>query len=137
MGHASGSRDLPVGASYQLGPGEQGEEDLKARGLKGSASLAGRPLQHRALALDEDQEGRPVQEGIAGRIDELDALGSQRIGERRRHVVRHEQGVFQGLQLMDDSPQRRGPQAVPDLGEVAQLTAPEPKAEQRVNALWG
>jgi hypothetical protein len=73
--HSSGSGYLPVGTSRQLGSREHGKEDLKAGRLKRAGAFEGRSLIGRALAFDEDQEGRPIQERVAGCIDEFNSLG--------------------------------------------------------------
>jgi hypothetical protein len=73
--HSSGSGDLPVGTSHKLGSRKQGKEDLKAGRLKRAGAFEGRSLADRALAFDEDEEGRPIQERVACGIDEFNSLG--------------------------------------------------------------
>jgi hypothetical protein len=78
--HSSSSGNLAVRASHELGPCEEGKENLQARRLKRSAALRVGSQISGALTLHEYHEGWLIQEGVAGGIDKLDALGPQRVG---------------------------------------------------------
>jgi hypothetical protein len=136
MRHSSGSGDFPVGTSHKLGSGEQGKENLEVRRLKRAAALGGCLLTNGALTLDENQEGRLIQERVACGVDEFNALGPQGIGERRRYMVRHEKRVTcAGPKLVDDGPKRRWTQAALDLGDVAELALASPEPDRGVCAM--
>jgi hypothetical protein len=91
--HSRGSGDLAVGMTHELGSRKQGKEDLKAGRLKRATAFEGRSLSGRALAFDEDQEGRLIQERVACCIDEFNALGPQGVDERWCYMIRHEKRV--------------------------------------------
>ena len=76
-----------------------------------------------------------VQERIAGSVDELDALGTQGVSQRRGHVVGDEECIVAvGSQLVDHCPQRGRAQTPLDLGEVAKFAPAEPQAESGIRA---
>ena len=57
-------------------------------------------------------------------IDELDALVTQGVGKRRRHMVTHEQRPpFERPKLMDEGPHRRRPQAALHGGHIADVAS--------------
>jgi hypothetical protein len=136
VGYPSGSGDLPEGTSHKLGARKQGKEDLKTGRLKRATAFEW-PFQiGRALALDEDQERRLIQERVACGIDELDTMGSEGIRERWRHVVRYEKQVTgMGSKLMHDGPKRRWAQAALDLGHVAELAPAKSEADRGIGAM--
>jgi hypothetical protein len=80
MRDSGGDGDLPIGAANKLGPSQQGEQNLQACRLKGATAFRDGLLARWALPLDENQEGRPVQESVTRSIDELDAFGPQCVG---------------------------------------------------------
>src|SRR2546428_831872 len=77
MGDPGGDGDLTVGATNKLGPSQQCEENLQACRLEGATASGDGLLTCWALPLDENQQGRPVQESVARSIDELDASRPQ------------------------------------------------------------
>jgi len=134
--HSGGRGDLPVRASHEFGSRQQGKQDLEAGGLKSTAAFEGQSLVGTALALDEDQDRRLIQERVARRVDELDSLDPQGVGQRRRHVVCHKKGnAAVGSQLMDDGPKRSRAQAALHLGDVAESTPAEPETDRGVRAM--
>jgi hypothetical protein len=136
--HSSGSGDLSVRACHELGSHEQGEEDLEAGRLKGADTLEGRLLTGGSLALDEHQERRLIQERVACRVDELDSLGPQGLGERRRHMIRYEEGLtWTGAKLVDNGPKRRRAQTALDLGDVLELTTADLETDRGLSATVG
>jgi hypothetical protein len=130
MGDAGGDGDLTVGAANKPGPSQQCEENLQTCRLKGAIASGDVLLTLWTLPLDENQEGRPVQKGVTGSIDELDPSGPQGVSQRRRHMVRHEKRVsLVGRKLMGDGPQGCGTQAAPDLDDVADVASSKSKID--------
>jgi hypothetical protein len=139
--HSSNSGNLAVGASHELRSCEEGKENLQARRLKRSTVLRVGSQISGALTLHEYHEGWLIQEGVARGIDKLDALGPQRVGERWRHMVRHEKGLpdngMAGVspKLMDNGAKRCGAESPFHLGEIANLAPTKPEVDDDVGAM--